>query len=68
MEKIQNATIVNVEILRIKDLMGVIKKGAYADLLVIDGDPLENLNLICNDVESLSGIIANGVIIKNEIK
>ena len=66
-ETIQNATIVNAEILRMKDLLGVIKKGAFADLLIVDGNPLENLNLLCNEGKSISGIISNGRFIKNEI-
>ena len=60
-------TIVNAEILRMKDLLGVIKKGAFADLLIVDGNPLENLNLLCNEGKSISGIISNGRFIKNEI-
>jgi len=49
-----------------KDLLGV-KKSAFADLLIVDNDPLKNLKLLCNDDESISGIISNGILIKNEL-
>jgi len=67
-ETIQNVTLVNAEILRMKNLLGVIKSGAYADLIVVDGNPLDELGLLCNEGESISGIIANGKFIKDKIK
>ena len=51
-----------------KNLLGVIKSGAYADLIVVDGNPLDELGLLCNEGESISGIIANGEFIKDKIK
>ena len=67
-ETIQNITIINAEILRMKNLLGVIKSGAYADLIIVDGDPLKELGLLCNDGESISGVISNGKFIKKEFK
>ena len=42
-----------------KNLLVVIKSGAYADLIIVDGNPLKELSLLCNEGESISGVIAN---------
>jgi imidazolonepropionase-like amidohydrolase len=45
--------------------LGVIKAGALADILVVDGNPLENLSLIADAENSLSLIMKDGRIHKN---
>lgn len=45
--------------------LGVIEAGAYADLLVIDGNPLENIDLIATPEKSLALIMKDGVTVKN---
>ena len=37
---LRSATVVNAELLMQKGMLGAITPGAYADLLVVDGDPL----------------------------
>ena len=44
--------------------LGVIKKGAYADLLLVDGNPLENLGAV-TDAKNLKIIMEDGKIYKN---
>lgn len=44
--------------------LGVVEEGALADLLVIDGDPLTDINLIGDPGKNFSVIIKNGVIYK----
>ena len=46
--------------------LGVIEKGAYADILLWNGNPLENLELILDD-EKLQVIMKDGVIYKNTL-
>jgi len=48
--------------------LGVIEEGAYADLLLVDGSPLENINLISDPDKSFILIVKNGEVIKNTIK
>ena len=67
-ETIKNITLVNAEFLRMKNLLRVIKTEAYADLIIVDGNPLKELSLLCNEGESISGVIANGKFIKDNIK
>ena len=46
---------------------GVIKAGAYADLLLIDGNPLEDIKLMTTPDESFDLIMKDGVIYKNTL-
>lgn len=47
--------------------LGVIKEGAYADLLLYEGNPLENIQVIVNHNENLKFIMKDGKIYKNEL-
>ena len=47
--------------------LGVVEEGALADLLLVDGNPLENLQLIEDPAKNLVVIIKNGAIAKNLI-
>jgi imidazolonepropionase-like amidohydrolase len=47
--------------------MGVIKEGAYADLLLIDGNPLEDITILTNPTDNLKLIMKDGVIYKNTL-
>jgi len=48
--------------------LGVIEEGAYADLILVDGNPLENINLISNPDKNFVLIMKNGEVIKNTIQ
>jgi imidazolonepropionase-like amidohydrolase len=47
--------------------VGVIAEGAFADLLVIDGDPLSDISLLQDDGGHMPIIMANGRIVKNAL-
>ena len=47
--------------------LGVIEKGAYADLLIYENNPLEDVDVIVNYKENLKLIMKDGEIIKNEL-
>ena len=48
--------------------LGVVKVGAYADLLVVDGNPLENLDLIADPENKFVVIMKDGKIYKNTLE
>src|SRR5262245_22692909 len=48
--------------------LGVVEKGALADLLLVDGDPLRNIQLIADPARSLLVIMKDGKIYKNLIR
>ncbi len=48
--------------------LGVIEEGAYADLLLINGDPLKEISILTKPEENLALIMKDGKIYKNTIK
>ena len=48
--------------------LGVIEEGAYADLLLINGDPLKDISILTKPEENLALIMKDGKIYKNTIK
>jgi imidazolonepropionase-like amidohydrolase len=44
--------------------LGVVETGALADLLLVDGDPLENIKLL-EDTKNLTVIMKDGKVYKN---
>ena len=50
-----------------KDKLGTIAPGAYADLLVVEGDPLIDLRVLFDSQSNLKFIMKDGVIYKNEL-
>lgn len=47
--------------------LGVIAKGALADILVVDGNPLQDIDLVADPEHRFSIIMKNGVIHKNTL-
>jgi imidazolonepropionase-like amidohydrolase len=66
-EVIAAATVVNAEILNRAGELGVIAPGALADVLVVDGDPLKDINLLLGQGEHLSVIMKGGELYKCRI-
>ena len=48
--------------------LGVVEEGAYADLLLVDGDPLANLDLIGDPAKNFSVIMKDGKVYKNTLR
>lgn len=47
--------------------LGVVQLGAFADLLLVDGNPLENINLISDPANNFKVIMKDGTIYKNTL-
>jgi imidazolonepropionase-like amidohydrolase len=47
--------------------LGVIKAGAYADLILVDGNPLEDINLVADPEQHFDLIMKDGKIYKNAL-
>ncbi|WP_171208892.1 MULTISPECIES: amidohydrolase family protein [unclassified Ruegeria] len=47
--------------------LGVVEEGAYADLLLVDGNPLEDILLLADPDPNLKLIMKDGVIYKNTL-
>jgi imidazolonepropionase-like amidohydrolase len=66
-EIIASATIVNAEILQRSGELGELVPGAYADLLVVDGDPTRDLQLLQDQGRHLAAIMKGGKFYKNHL-
>lgn len=71
-EVLKMATSTNAELLSLsgerspyKGKFGVIEQGALADLLLIDGDPIANIQLLADPAKNMLVIMKDGVIYKN---
>jgi len=64
---IRSATTTNAELLMQKGKLATIAPGAYADLLVVEGDPLTDLRVMLDPRNNLKLIMKDGVIYKNEL-
>jgi len=48
--------------------LGVIKPGAYADIIIVDGNPLEDISLLSDPEQNLKLIMKDRGIYKNTIQ
>ena len=64
---LRSATVTKAELLMEKGTLGVIAEGAYADLLIVEGNPLEDLGVLMNPDKNLKFIMKDGTIYKNEL-
>ncbi|MCI5773468.1 MAG: amidohydrolase family protein [Erysipelotrichaceae bacterium] len=62
MDTIIAATRDGAEMLKVDDVTGTLEEGKYADLLVINGNPLENIRAIA--VDNMEVIMKEGAIVK----
>jgi imidazolonepropionase-like amidohydrolase len=74
-EILKQATSINAQVLELSGprnpypgKLGVIEEGAYADLLLINGNPLEDISILTKPEENLALIMKDGKIYKNTIK
>jgi imidazolonepropionase-like amidohydrolase len=61
---LHSATAANSEILRMEGRLGVIKPGALADLLVVDGDPMTNIELLAENGRHITHTMLDGRFVK----
>jgi imidazolonepropionase-like amidohydrolase len=66
-EIIRSATTIGARVIRQEGKLGTLKAGAFADLIVVDGDPLKNLELFLGEGQHLSAIMKGGVFHKNRL-
>ncbi len=73
-EALNMATSTNAELLKLcgkrdpyPHALGVVRAGAYADLLVVEGNPLEDIDLVADPGRNFAVIMKNGNIYKNQL-
>jgi imidazolonepropionase-like amidohydrolase len=65
---LRSATSVNARILNRAGELGVVKAGALADLIVVDGDPLKDLSVLTHQGAHLPLIMKGGQLMKNKLR
>jgi imidazolonepropionase-like amidohydrolase len=66
-EIIRSATTIGAQVVRMEGKLGCLKAGAFADLLVVDGNPLKDLALLGDQGKHLSLIMKAGLVHKNRL-
>ena len=64
---IRSATVTNAALLMQEGRLGAIAAGAYADLLIVDGDPLTDVGVMLDPEKNLKFVMKDGIIHKNEL-
>jgi imidazolonepropionase-like amidohydrolase len=67
-EIIRSATTIGAQIVRQEGKLGCLKPGAFADLLVVDGNPLDDLSLLQAQGQHLAVIMKGGRFHKNRLR
>jgi imidazolonepropionase-like amidohydrolase len=67
-EAIRQATAIGAEIVNMKGRLGIVAAGAYADLLVVDGDPLKDIRVLTGQGERIAGVMKNGAWVRETLR
>jgi imidazolonepropionase-like amidohydrolase len=68
LEIIRSATQIGAQVLRMEGKLGCLRPSAFADLLVIDGNPLKDLGLFQTSDKSLLAIMKGGRFHRNRLR
>ena len=61
-EILASATTVGAELVGMKGRLGVVAEGALADLLVVEGDPLEDITVLAEPKKNVRMVMKEGVV------
>ena len=64
MEIIQAATRTNAELLMMQDRVGTLEQGKLADLILVEGNPLDAITLLC-DAGHVKTVLQDGRVVKD---
>ena len=75
LEMLKQATSINAELLRLSNSrdpykaapLGVVKEGAWADMLIYSKNPLEDIMVVAKPKDTLKVIIKNGKVFRNSL-
>lgn len=66
-ETLNSATYVNSKLVNMEGKLGIIAEGAFADLIAIDGNPLEDIKLMADSAKYMPLVIKDGEIIRSSL-
>lgn len=68
LEILRQATSMSAEILMKKDELGRVRPGAFADLIVVNGDPIADLSLLSADGAQVPWVMRGGEMVKDRLE
>jgi imidazolonepropionase-like amidohydrolase len=66
-EVLRSATSINAELLQLPDKIGCVKAGAFADLIILNFDPMKNLSPFSQPEQNIQLVMKNGDIVRTEL-
>lgn len=60
-ETLRQATVIGAEIINMEGRLGIIAENAFADILILDENPAENIAILGGQGEGIQGIIKDGL-------
>jgi imidazolonepropionase-like amidohydrolase len=63
LEVLRSATVVNADLIGRTGELGVVAPGAYADLLLLDGNPLDDLEILTRTEQTLQLVVRGGDVV-----
>lgn len=60
-ETLRQATVIGAEIINMEGRLGIIAENAFADILILDENPSENIAILGGQGEGIQGIIKDGL-------
>jgi imidazolonepropionase-like amidohydrolase len=66
-EIIRSATLVGAEVLRMEGQLGVIAPGAFADVIVLGGNPVEDISVLLGQGDQIPLVMKDGRFLKNRL-
>jgi imidazolonepropionase-like amidohydrolase len=67
LERLRQATSIPAEMMMMQGQIGCVAPGAFADLLVVDGDPLKDISLLASDGRHLSAVVRGGEVVRSSL-
>jgi len=64
---LRSATLINAEMFGMGGEVGVVAQGAFADILLLEGDPLADIGLLARPTETLDFIMRGGEIVLDRV-
>ena len=65
---IEHGLVLEEETVKRMAVLGVIKEGAYADIIIVNGDPTRDIRLLMDADKNIDLIMKDGKIYKNTIQ
>lgn len=63
-ESIRSATVIGAEVVRMPGRLGVVKAGAMADLIAVDGNPLDDITLLARGEATMPLVMKEGRLVR----